>query len=81
MFSFVKHKCPRLHLRVSIGFDIVLIILNDEKVETLDLNSFLLILSYSLQGRTLKVDSHFGALFCCFVFFCFFIPVQILLMY
>jgi hypothetical protein len=36
MFLFLKHKCPRLHLRVSIAFDILLIILNDEEEETLD---------------------------------------------
>ena len=64
MFLFVKHKCQRVHLRVSIGFDILLITLNDDKEETLDLNSFLLILSSSLQRWTLKVDTHFGALFC-----------------
>ena len=36
MFLFVSHKCPRLLLRVSIAFDILLIILNDEEEETLD---------------------------------------------
>ena len=36
MFLFVKHKCPRLDLRVSIAFDILLIILNDDEEENID---------------------------------------------
>ena len=49
MFLFVKHKCQRVHLRVSIGFDILLIILNDDKEENLDLNYFLLTLIFSAE--------------------------------
>jgi hypothetical protein len=36
MFLFVKHKYPWLHLRVSIVFDILVIIINDDEEETLD---------------------------------------------
>jgi hypothetical protein len=36
MFLFVNHKCPRLLLRVSIAFDILLIILNGDEEETID---------------------------------------------
>ena len=74
MFLFVNHDCQRLHVRVSIGLDIFLIILNDDEEETHDLNSFLLILSSSLQGWTLEVDTHLESFFV-------FLPVQILLMY
>ena len=49
MFLFVKHKCQRVHLRVSIGFDILLITLNDDKEENLDLNYFLLTLIFSAR--------------------------------